>query len=75
MFKVNPPLPGRPGRGRGTRGLADGVVDAIATDHAPHAPERKDDPFDEAPAGMLGLETALSVAYGALPHARGTGRG
>ena len=47
-------------------GLADGAIDAIATDHAPHAPERKDDPFDEAPPGMLGLETALAVAYSAL---------
>jgi dihydroorotase len=47
-------------------GLVQGVVDAIATDHAPHAPERKDDPFDEAPPGMLGLETALAVAHSAL---------
>jgi dihydroorotase len=47
-------------------GLSNGVIDAVATDHAPHAPERKEEPFDEAPAGMLGLETALAVAYGAL---------
>jgi dihydroorotase len=42
--------------------LADGVVDAIATDHAPHPPEEKERPFDQAPPGMLGLETALAIA-------------
>ena len=43
-------------------GLADGTIDAIATDHAPHAPELKDLPFDQAPPGMLGLQTALALA-------------
>src|ERR1019366_6144022 len=43
-------------------GLVDGTIDAIATDHAPHAPEVKDLPFDQAPPGMLGLETALALA-------------
>jgi dihydroorotase len=43
-------------------GLNDGTVDAIATDHAPHAQEDKELPFDQAPAGMLGLETALALA-------------
>ncbi|MGH9048951.1 MAG: amidohydrolase family protein, partial [Acidimicrobiia bacterium] len=42
-------------------GLADGTIDAIATDHAPHAPETKECPFEEAPPGMLGLETALAL--------------
>jgi dihydroorotase len=42
-------------------GLADGTIDAIATDHAPHPKEEKERPFDEAPPGMLGLETALSL--------------
>ena len=42
-------------------GLADGTIDAIATDHAPHAAETKERPFEEAPPGMLGLETALAV--------------
>jgi dihydroorotase len=42
--------------------LADGTIDAIATDHAPHAPETKAVPFEEAPPGMLGVETALAVA-------------
>src|SRR5262245_16624881 len=62
VFKVNPPL--RPERDvRAVRdALRDGVVDAIATDHAPHAPETKEQPFDEAPPGMLGLETALALA-------------
>jgi dihydroorotase len=42
--------------------LVDGTIDAIATDHAPHAPETKAVPFEEAPPGMLGTETALAVA-------------
>ncbi|MEA2703101.1 MAG: dihydroorotase [Actinomycetota bacterium] len=62
VFKVNPPL--RPARHVAAikAGLADGTVDAIATDHAPHAQEDKERPFDQAPPGMLGLETALSLA-------------
>jgi dihydroorotase len=43
--------------------LADGTIDAIATDHAPHAPAMKAKPFTEAPPGMLGLETVLAVAH------------
>jgi dihydroorotase len=66
LFKVNPPLR----TARDVAALRDacraGVVDAIATDHAPHVPEAKDRPLEEAPPGMLGLETALSVAMGAL---------
>ena len=42
-------------------GLADGTIDAIATDHAPHRTEAKELPFEEAPPGMLGLETALAL--------------
>jgi dihydroorotase len=62
VFKVNPPLR-TPEDVAGVRaGLADGTIDCIATDHAPHAPETKEQPFDEAPPGMLGLETALAVA-------------
>ena len=70
---LRPGLQGQPAPSRRSptsppcgRGSTSGVIDAIATDHAPHAPERKEEPFDEAPAGMLGLETALAVAYGAL---------
>jgi dihydroorotase len=62
VFRVSPPL--RPGSDVDAvkLGLADGTVDAIATDHAPHAPEAKDLPFDQAPPGMLGLQTALALA-------------
>jgi dihydroorotase len=66
LYKVNPPLRTERDVAALRAGVASGVIDAIATDHAPHAPERKEEPFDEAPAGMLGLETALAVAYGAL---------
>jgi carbamoyl-phosphate synthase small subunit len=47
-------------------GLADGAIDAIATDHAPHPVEDKERPIDDAPPGMLGLETALGVALAVL---------
>jgi dihydroorotase len=62
IFKVNPPLRGTTDVEAVRAGLADGTVDAIATDHAPHAQEDKERPFDQAPPGMLGLETALAVA-------------
>ena len=66
IFKVHPPLRTQ-GDVVGLRSaLARGEVDAVATDHAPHAPELKDLAFDEAPAGMLGLEHAASLAYEAL---------
>lgn len=66
VFKVNPPLRTPADLDATRRGLADGTVDAIATDHAPHAPETKEQVLDAAPPGMLGLETALPVALGAL---------
>ena len=62
VFKVNPPLRTAADVAAVKAGLADGAVDAIATDHAPHAQEAKEQPFDEAPPGMLGLETALALA-------------
>ncbi len=62
VFKVNPPLRPASDVDAVKVGLADGTIDAIATDHAPHAPELKDLPFDQAPPGMLGLETALALA-------------
>jgi len=62
VFKVHPPLRGRSDVDAVVRGLADGTIDAIATDHAPHRADRKELPFDEAPAGMVGLETALALA-------------
>ncbi|MGH9216565.1 MAG: dihydroorotase [Acidimicrobiales bacterium] len=62
VFKVNPPLRTADDVAAVRRGLADGIVDCIATDHAPHAPETKEQPFDQAPPGMLGLETAMALA-------------
>jgi dihydroorotase len=61
-FKVNPPLRTDADVAAVKAALVAGTVDAIATDHAPHAPELKEMPFDQAPPGMLGLETALSLA-------------
>ncbi|MGI9079977.1 MAG: dihydroorotase [Acidimicrobiales bacterium] len=66
VFKVNPPLRPQADVDAVKAALADGTLDAIATDHAPHAPEHKELPFDQAPPGMLGLETALALALGEL---------
>lgn len=62
VFKVNPPLRADEDIAAVKAGLADGTIDAIATDHAPHPQEAKEAAFDEATCGMLGLETALSLA-------------
>jgi dihydroorotase len=62
VFKVNPPLRSDSDVAAVRAGLADATVDAIATDHAPHPQEAKEQPFDEAPPVMLGLETALALA-------------
>jgi dihydroorotase len=61
-FKMNPPLAAREDREALLAGLADGTVDAIATDHAPHEPALKDVEFDRAPFGILGFETALALS-------------
>jgi len=61
-FKMNPPLAAREDREALMVGLADGTVDAIATDHAPHEPALKDVEFDKAPFGILGFETAIALA-------------
>jgi dihydroorotase len=61
VFKVMPPLRSEADVTAVKNAIADGVVDAIATDHAPHAQQTKELPFDEAPPGMLGLETALGL--------------
>ena len=66
VYKVNPPLRTRADIEAVRDGLADGTIDAIATDHAPHAPETKEQPLDQAPPGMLGLETALGVSLAHL---------
>lgn len=68
-FKMNPPLASREDREALLAGLADGAVDAIATDHAPHEPALKDVEFDRAPFGILGFETALALALEQLVHA------
>ncbi len=62
VFKMNPPLRSDADVAALTAAIADGTIDAIATDHAPHAPETKERPFEEAPPGMLGVETAVAVA-------------
>lgn len=62
VFKMNPPLRTDADVAAITTGIVDGTIDAIATDHAPHPPETKEQPFEEAPPGMLGVETALAVA-------------
>jgi dihydroorotase len=62
VFKVHPPLRTDADVAAVRAGLADGTIDAIATDHAPHTPHDKELPFDQAPPGMLGLETALALA-------------
>jgi dihydroorotase len=66
LYKVNPPLRTADDIAAIRAGLADGTIDAIATDHAPHAPETKEQPLDQAPPGMLGLETALGVSIAHL---------
>lgn len=66
LYKVNPPLRTMADVEAVRGGLADGTIDAIATDHAPHAPETKEQPLDQAPPGMLGLETALGVSLASL---------
>jgi dihydroorotase len=60
-FKVNPPLRTAADIAALKAGVLDGTIDAIATDHAPHAGHTKEQPLDQAPPGMLGLETALAV--------------
>lgn len=66
VFKVHPPLRTAADVEAVKAGLADGTIDAIATDHAPHTTEDKERPFDAAPPGMLGLETALALALSEL---------
>lgn len=62
VFKVHPPLRTAADVQAVRDGLTDGTIDAIATDHAPHTPDSKEQPFDQAPPGMLGLESAFAVA-------------
>jgi dihydroorotase len=61
--KMNPPLRAEEDRAALIAAVRDGAIAAIATDHAPHSPEEKDVPFEAAPFGVTGLETAFSVLY------------
>jgi dihydroorotase len=65
-YKMNPPLASRQDRDALIAGLADGSVDAIATDHAPHHEASKDVEFDRAPFGVIGFETALALGLTVL---------
>jgi dihydroorotase len=75
-YKMNPPLRSEEDRAVLVEGLADGTIDAIATDHAPHTFTDKDVEFDFAPNGVIGMESALPAVYtglvkeGGLPLAR-----
>ncbi len=62
-LKMNPPLRAEADRQALIDGLRDGTIDCIATDHAPHAREEKEVPFEEAPMGTTGLETAFAAVY------------
>ena len=62
-LKVNPPLRSHDDRRALLDGLRDGTIDCIATDHAPHAREEKEVPFEEAPMGTTGLETCFAAVY------------
>jgi dihydroorotase len=63
LFKVHPPLRGADEMVAMRAALVAGDIDIVATDHAPHAPELKDMSFDDAPAGMLGLEHAAALTF------------
>ena len=65
-LKMNPPLRAERDRQALLAGLRDGTIDCIATDHAPHAREEKEVPFEEAPMGTTGLETAFAALYSEL---------
>jgi dihydroorotase len=65
-LKMNPPLRTEDDRAVLIAALADGTIEAVATDHAPHSREEKDVPFEAAPFGVTGLETAFAVLYTAL---------
>jgi dihydroorotase len=64
--KMNPPLRAEADRAAMIEGLLDGTIDAIATDHAPHASHEKEQEFERAPNGITGLETALGLAIRVL---------
>ena len=67
-YKMNPPLRSREDREALLAGLADGAVDCVATDHAPHAAHEKNQEFDRAPFGITGLETSLGLCISVLHY-------
>jgi len=67
-YKMNPPLRSATDREALLAGVADGSIDCIATDHAPHACNEKNQEFDRAPFGITGLETALGLSISILHH-------
>jgi dihydroorotase len=71
MAKMNPPLRTEEDRQAIIRGIKDGTLDIIATDHAPHSREEKEKEITQAPSGILGLETAFSLAIGELAEHQG----
>ncbi len=60
---MNPPLRSRRDRDALRRALADGTISVIASDHAPHSPAEKAVPYEQAPSGVIGLETTLGVIW------------
>jgi dihydroorotase len=60
---MNPPLRSAADRAALIEAMADGTLDCIATDHAPHRPQEKEQPFEAAPNGVIGLETAFPAVY------------
>lgn len=66
VFKMYPPLRTPDDVAALREAVVDGTIDCIATDHAPHSAHEKDVPFEEAPRGVIGLETAASAVHGAL---------
>lgn len=67
-YKMNPPLRTQIDVDIIMQALADGTIDCVSTDHAPHAANEKDNPFDQAPFGIVGLETAVGVTLTHLTH-------
>lgn len=72
-WKMNPPLRSKSDREACIKALLDGTIDAIATDHAPHAPHEKDKHIHEAPFGIIGLETAFPLIYTNFVHTKKMG--
>jgi dihydroorotase len=68
LAKMNPPLRTQADVDRIRQGVAEGVITVLATDHAPHSADEKAQPFDQAPFGIIGLETALALYAEALVH-------